>query len=294
MLLLNTANVISQSYVPMAVDSATWLMASRNINTYYNNDIRVLRLEGDTIINDLLYAKIYQYEYNDEAILLGTRKMLGVLRDDIDERKVYGGFVDGMQFGFELFLDEEGTCDWYDSDEFVEYELYDFSMEVGDTVTNCMFPPELTVENIETINRFGYERRSLTLSDTYGPIMTEGIGTCIGIFNGSNDCLITGDASYLLESYCIGSFADCNLITSVEEVFMTQELEIRPNPVSSKLTITNSSGLKKVSLYDINGSLLEHFSKIDDIDVSSYPPGVYIISLLDNNGNVHSNKVVKI
>lgn len=294
-LLLNTYYISSQEYVPMAVDSATWFLVSNDENPNFSVPV-VLRLEGDTIIISMTYSKIYHYTFEDNAVLLGSRKILGFLRDDIAGRKVYGGFLEGMQDEFGEFLREDGRCDWGESDIFNEYQLYDFNVSEEDTINSCMLVEKTIVSKIDTIERYGFRRRNLFLNDFEQSIMTEGIGTCIGIFKG-NQCFNTGGGfSYNLYDFCIGSFSNCNLLLSNEEIYKQDKLEISPNPVSNKLLITNSSRLKKILIFDIRGNLIESFTEINEIEMGSYPRGIYIyiINAIDLNGKIHSERIIKI
>ena len=290
---LNTTNVISQDYIPMAVDNATWLMGSTHEDPQFDVLI-VLRIEGDSIVNNLSYSKIYHYDYVGNKILLQTRKLLGLLRDDIDERKVYGGLLGGIQYGFETFLNFEAQCDWGDINTFNEHLLYDFGVQEGDTINSCMLSNSAVVSSIEEIDRFGYLRRNLSLDDDQYTIMTEGIGTCIGIFKGQ-ECFYTGGGfSYALFNYCIGPFSECNLLTSIKEDLSFDQLYIYPNPVSEKLFIKSSTNTEKLFLLNNQGRLIETYMNVNYIDLRNYPSGLYILKVEDKSGRTYSKKVIKI
>ena len=293
LLLLKSYALTSQAYVPMAVDSATWFFGSTSYETEFDERV-VLRLEGDTIINNLSYSKIYHYENEDWAIVFQSRKLLGVLRDDVAEKKVYGGFLNGMQNSFTTFLTPYGRCDWGNINAFNEHLIYDFDVVEGDTIDICMLDERATISAIDTIERFGFRRRNLKLSDSNSSIMTEGIGTCIGIFKGE-ECFVTGSPiAYDLFRYCIGGFDNCDLLTSIKDNIKQDELTIGPNPVTEILNISSPSRLKNITILSIEGKLIGSFTNTNHIDMSDYESGLYILNVLDVNGVIRSEKIIKI
>ncbi len=283
----------AQDYVPMAVDSATWVMGSTDENPIYD-EVIVTRIEGDTMVNSIKYKKIYYYKYADFKILNKTRQLIGLLRDDIEERKVYGGIFEEFQSELSTFLNEESTCNWGDSDSFNEHLLYDFSLQEGDSIGACMLSIPTVIISKDSIERFGYKRLNYELSDDEYIMMTEGIGTCIGIFKGQT-CFYTGGGyTYGLANYCIGSFENCGLLTSTEEqIQLTNEISITPNPISNVLRISSTNKIKKLVLYDINGRFVMSSLHTEEIEMIAYRSGIYILHVEDNFGNQNSFKVIK-
>ncbi len=150
--------------------------------------------------------------------------------------------------------------------------------------------------NKDSIERFGYIRLNYELEDDDNILMTEGIGTCIGIFKGQT-CFHTGGGySYDLSYYCIGSFEKCSLLTSTTEPSqIPNQLSISPNPVSGVLRILNvkSPINNKLLLYDMHGRLLRTESNTDRINMENYRDGIYILQVKDDYENLHSFKVIK-
>ena len=71
-----------------------------------------------------------------------------------------------------------------------------------------------------------------------------------------------------------------------------------PNPTTDRVYITsNEAGvLQSVALFSINGKLLQqlnNFTLGKSIDLSNYPTSLYILKLVDKNGNTEVIKVVK-
>ena len=292
--ILTSFSIVAQDYVPMAVDSATWVLASTDENPIFNN-IKVLRIEGDTVVNSNTYFKIYKYTVDNSKLISQSRLLIGLIRDNIDERKVYGGIFAEQEQELSIFLNEEGRCDWDNANSFNEHLLYDFSLQEGDSIDICMLTKPTTIINKESINRFGYNRTSFELEDDEYIIMSEGIGTCLGIFKGQT-CFYTGGGfTYGLANYCIGSFENCGLLTSIKDQNrLPNDVTISPNPVIERLMISSSKKLSRVILYDLHGRFLKEIENTDEINMSEFEPGIYILRLEDDLGNQHSVKVFKL
>lgn len=284
----------SQDYEPMAVETATWIMTYSD-PLGEDHDWIALKIEGDTILNNKTYSKIYHYDMYGNGVHVESRKLLGLIRDDLNSKKVYGGLLNGIQYGFGVYLNTESECGWEDTSIFEEKLLYDFSLKEGDLVSNCMLPNSSTIIKDEMIMRYGLQRRSLTLGDNDNTIMTEGIGGCLGIFKG-RECIETGVGSvgslYLFK-YCQGSFSNCNILTSTNEEIISNTINIYPNPVFNELVISNSQGIKRITLFNLFGGKIESYVGANYIEMTNYPSGVYFLKIEDLVGGSYVRKVIK-
>ena len=73
---------------------------------------------------------------------------------------------------------------------------------------------------------------------------------------------------------------------------------IMPNPTVDRVFITSDEGgtLQSLGLYSLNGKLLQQVNNFvvgKSIDLTTYSPSVYILKLIDKNGNTEVVKVVK-
>lgn len=78
----------------------------------------------------------------------------------------------------------------------------------------------------------------------------------------------------------------------------TKTINIMPNPTEDRVYITsNEAGmLQSVGVYSINGKLLQqvnNFAMGKSIDLSTYAPSIYILKLMDKDGNTEVIKVVR-
>lgn len=68
-------------------------------------------------------------------------------------------------------------------------------------------------------------------------------------------------------------------------------VEVSPNPTTDKVVI-NSKTFISANLYDINGRLLATNLK-NEINLSQYPNGIYILAIHLEDGNIVTKKVIK-
>lgn len=69
---------------------------------------------------------------------------------------------------------------------------------------------------------------------------------------------------------------------------------IYPNPIKNQLFIKSERPIKQARIYSLSGTLLLQEEGVENfIDVSSLKPGVFILEVTDQDGNVGRYKVVK-
>ncbi len=122
-------NVKAQEYIPMAVDGVHWIVKTDRVDTFELVDnLWEYYANGDTIIDDVLYAKIYKRQ----LVVIqtgppfepdGIYELYGFIRDDTINKKVYAIQINGN----------------WDCPENEEFLMYDFSVNVGDTVDFCLY-----------------------------------------------------------------------------------------------------------------------------------------------------------
>ena len=82
--------------------------------------------------------------------------------------------------------------------------------------------------------------------------------------------------------------------TSMNEINTSNNILVYPNPFNETIFISllNNSGLNKAILFDLLGKEVLTTQK-SEIDASSLKSGIYLIMIVDNNGNSYSEKLVK-
>lgn len=103
-----------------------------------------------------------------------------------------------------------------------------------------------------------------------------------------------------------GAESQCWDTVSLETPFMVmavsreegafQDLKVYPNPFREQLTFESSSGeVLSITVYDINGKKRNHFqlSGTKTIATENWADGVYLIRLLDDEGNAYQRTFIK-
>lgn len=96
--------------------------------------------------------------------------------------------------------------------------------------------------------------------------------------------------------YSTQQFEEPSIITDIDEIEnTTSDLQIYPNPVSSRLTISSAKTISAVQVYSIAGTLQYQSDDLREnkieIDVQNYIPGVYLIRVVQA-GNSTTQKVL--
>ena len=98
-----------------------------------------------------------------------------------------------------------------------------------------------------------------------------------------------GNGSMALGSLLKGDYAFANGeldVVSTEDLFQTKQVEVIPNPASNYIRIQGDALNTNFQyrLMDINGKLLVQGNLDGDIDISQFVSGIYIVQLIDDNG----------
>ncbi|WP_320110914.1 alpha-amylase family glycosyl hydrolase [Draconibacterium orientale] len=112
--------------------------------------------------------------------------------------------------------------------------------------------------------------------------------------NNTNQTFTFAPGEYRL--YSTQQFEEPRIITDIDEPeVMSSDLQVYPNPASSKLTIVSDKTISTVQLYSIAGTLQYQANDLRknklEIDVQHFTPGVYLIRVVQN-GNSTTQKVL--
>jgi hypothetical protein len=280
-------------YIPMLNPGAVWFETYTNYSwppsPYGYSYCGRKYLDGDTIINDKMYHKIYHEKldiYCTNNILAGP-EYVGAIREDIPEQKV-----------------------WYFPPEYPDETLYfDFSLSAGDTVSwwlswfNQYPNMYLTVSGIDTITTIdGVERRRWLfdeepLSDESS--MIEGIGCSSGLlasyevvfeyWNYLINLSIDTTMIYCRKSLCEIPTDTCTTV-GLKPYSDNSDIRHYPNPViaGNPLRITGIPNPKNelvfIELYDILGNKVESYRSISRDLIITAPKisGLYVINIYNS------------
>ncbi|AHW59615.1 Por secretion system C-terminal sorting domain-containing protein [Draconibacterium orientale] len=112
--------------------------------------------------------------------------------------------------------------------------------------------------------------------------------------NNTNQTFTFAPGEYRL--YSTQQFEEPRIITDIDEPeVMSSDLQVYPNPASSKLSIVSDKTISTVQLYSIAGTLQYQASDLRknklEIDMQHFTPGVYLIRVVQN-GNSTTQKVL--
>ncbi len=257
-------------YVPLAVDSANWIVAYELSAESSPYEYKVYSVIGDTSIGSKYYKKIYLTKLSRVSQMptpqysIGSTQLFAFARDSFQVASVYA------MHPTPGFLCEPNSN--------TEYLLYDFSVRKNDTLNNCLtnntdFIIDSTYLKLESAkNRLFYEH---TMGNT--PFI-EGIGSARGLFEVNLDLM--NDTTTISE-YCYGTLASCISVALTTKETIFSEFSIYPNPTSEYLII---DGLDENYQGLIINSLGQIVKRIADfsvrIDVSDLDKGIYFLKII--------------
>jgi len=260
----------------------------------------------DTLLENIEYKKILNSSLKLTGVMgsvkmpfeIDRTKVMGYIREDTSAKKVY-------VLPNELMYD---LC----SEVLKEYLLFDFSLERGDSINECLAYyiyqlrdqfeyPEIDSTRYE-LDFYGKSRKHFYSFGYFdqcnfwhvpGYIM-EGFGFIDGPFR--------GDINRELITYCEGTLADCNIISSTkDEAKDAIDIKIYPNPATEFISFyLDQHSTQKVNQYcirDMSGQLIKGIRPITSdinyvIHTHDFPSGIYIIQFLNNGQIVQSEKFI--
>ena len=177
----------------------------------------------------------------------------------------------------------EVTSGFFGSDEGLAIDDYDFSAQAtaevcyfGEVENNHWLKLSLAEELLEFINHQNQTQIRLSLvenSDSYV------------VFNSTDD---EEFAPVLNITY--GDEPSFSVVGST-----AQKFKVYPNPTTSKLYFTSESNLNQgfeVSVYSSNGQKMKPLINKNEIDLSHFPNGIYILHIR-NNEQTFQHKIIK-
>ena len=296
---LITFNGQSQIDIPFPDSTGAWVMTGIGYGSPWDEDIYWPYrnfVDGDTMIASKNYTKIWEGNSNilDTTFFLN---LVGYYR--VDSLKV---------FYLHAFYLNEGSANGFPMDT-VEYLLYDFGIQPGDTFDLAgINTGAIVLDSIDSVmfngnyyRRFNFNPNTLNYYSPHPIYWIEGIGSSTGIFPFllyfENDlifhCFHENDDSFAFN--LAGGTSCFDIPLSISEAHKSN-IDVYPNPVSDYLIIENKNASPAVlQIYDLFGMLLLDVAlndSINEIDLSMYSEGSYLVTLYSQNESVHQ-KIVK-
>ncbi len=291
-LMFDSNYLFSQSYVPFPSDNAIWRIEDIDYiaTPCYSHRTYYIHMIGDTVINNIQYKKLYEKTTHLTCTYVNYgRSYFGAIRQDTLLKKVfYHNFLNGT-----------------------ESVLYDFDLQLSDTLPNGIINQETTPQIIDVIDSIqlldGSYRKTYHVSPGRwcgSNLLIEGIGSSwglltamycgIGVFTNTS-CFFV-DSTLLLEIFPTSNM--CLLPTSNElNPFYEFDTNIFPNPCNEYVEITSSKNIIKVNLYSNFKTLLFSFDATKNkklkIDLSKLSVGVFFCEIVYENYKSY-HKIIKL
>ena len=279
---------------PMPIPlNSVWLMEWRNPFMPWLVGTNAYRINGTVTVNDTTYYQIEYFDYCEGKTSVGSS---GLIRE------------------------EAGKWYYRYNTEGSELSRYDFTLEVGESITleSCFEAFEdpflLTVISIEEITMYdGSTRRMWTLEYDETSEMAqnievwiEGIGnvstgpfqplsmTCIDLDQWLRCFLEDDQKIFPTQDFLEGT--DCCNILSVTELPQASFIRLFPNPTSNELIIESDSQMAHITISDLSGRLIHSVNPMSNfiqLTTTPLPAGVYILTATSENGVVEKQKFIK-
>jgi hypothetical protein len=248
----------------------------------------------DTVINSITYQKLFRLK--DTVLNRDKAEYIGGIREDSAKRVYFKGTpIDYLMPSDNVFNEND------------EVLLYDFSIEVGDTLYDGNYSLSydyLVVENIDTVIENEELRKKYSFERGWVEWI-EGIGNIRGLLFISASLPTNGIYNTLIcfkrdgkQEYFNDQFSECfpgplaNAIGDVDE----QATRVFPNPAEESVYFENPGNVERLSIYNLDGKQLiqkpvSNRERIS-ISVSGYSPGMYFYKLIGPSGQTQTGKFI--
>lgn len=296
LLLIATLSVFSAKsqtfvYHPFPESNATW-----NINMSqgmcfmggFSSEDYSITFSGDTIIENLAYQKLtspfVQSNFTGGCTQINFPGYQGAIRQDVTNKKVY--YVPPSQLTEQL--------------------LYDFTMEVGDTVKGYLesfnYPLDIVTEIDSVLVGDNYRKRWF-INPCYEIYLIEGIGSTFGLLKPSLGCATDMDYYSLTcfnqngQSLYPDPSAECQLITSTNDIDAKSDaVLVFPNPSNGSFTVEfyRPIDILEVRLSDMIGNIVfqTQISNQNKINIANLPSGAYILTIIKKDNIATIRKII--
>lgn len=289
-------------YQPMAVEGAHWIVASQRSGGLWLDWKVSLTIRGDTIVNGKKYKKLFDEAfYFDNVRKVHTNQIVGsnlyaLLRDDTLSRKVYCIHINPTNETLPCPANEEVL-------------LFDFSVEEGDTLDWCSLNWQNHYPKVDSIRFEAFDwtpdiqRKTLytkLLWSIYGDLGTNTVAITEGIGYDIIGPFLRG--SYLLD-YCIGTDAQCGIITATKNIPLRDVFKIYPNPISDYILIEkegnpfeNGAMIRVVDQFGRVVLKQHHKAEVQQrVNTTNLPNGIFLVEIVDHEGVIqYREKIIKL
>lgn len=249
--------------------------------------------QGDSVVNGQTYQKLYRASIQGApntvfcppyTVDTSLHWIFALMREDTAARKVYR----------------------YDFEAGVEFLLFDFSAQVGDSVEAGYPPKKVYIENewYETWTD-GSSRRTLVVKVPLGgeTFWIESLGASNNLWNPAAElCICPHGYCYQQNGENLYGLVCAQIVSAVEPKIELSNLLITPNPAIQNIVVQifeKERNLDQVVIFDMLGKVVvgQQLAKGQsnfEINVGHLPAGTYSVSVFEKGKNVGTKRFQKI
>jgi len=250
--------------------------------------------QGDSAVNGQVYQKLCSAPIQGApntvfcppyTVDTSVCSVFALMREDTAARKVYR----------------------YDFEAGVEFLLFDFSAQVGDTVT-VGYPPESFIVQDEWYETWGdgSNRRRLninTLDDSYFTSWIESLGASNNLWDPTSElCICPHGVCYQQNGETLYGGNCAQIVSTGEPKIDFSNLLITPNPATQNIVVQifeKERNLDQVVISDMLGKVVARQETAGnqssfEINVGHLPAAVYSVSVFANGRNAGTKRFQKI
>lgn len=250
-------------------------------------------IQGDTILDGVEYMKLYTFGET-------SQEYMGSGQDEFcSENYTYHGLSYLIRSENRRMYIRE----LYGSTE--ELLLYDFNLEVGDTLPDTFtsnFNEYITISGIDSIEVNGEYYKRFQLQNSGSQYLMEGIGSQSGLFAPLGSLF---DCGFFLVCYRQNETLyydtqagmECALSVSVQYPEAKPEITISPNPLhtSGTLEIGSIQGAVNVDIHDITGKIVRQMDYTNQpitLSRNGLQSGLYFLTVKQKGEIIATTKLV--
>ncbi len=283
--------IFAQDYCPFDFENGLWEAnyylagGPDNIARQEYNEYTI----GDTLVNDSLLCYKLTRTGMDCGLLTNYYDPINCFENEIFEPfSQYLGIIC-----------EQNKRIYYDfSDDLSDslYLVYDFNVEIGDTIDHWWGiytnwgPPITTIADIDSVEMCGKIRKRFLTNYYFEGIQIyfiEGIGSNAGLIP-SYEYFESGSN---LVCYSDENCAPCTFVTDVKEA-SEPKAKIYPNPFKENIFIDTEITNYRITIFNQNGQVIKTFENESNLDLAELPSGVYFLGI-HSDDNIYYEKIVK-
>lgn len=308
-------SLIGQEYTHFNFDYTKWVMSETFpiIGPGDGHQYWEIHSTYDTLINSIKYKiiesrNLCKTKPNENGLPVYT------FSEEYEYFKIGALREDSMKVMFYKFENPIGVYPFqhgiHNLKSNMEYPLYDFTKEVGDTI---FYPPSEFYEVINNDSIFHSIPRFTVIQDIFidNGIKTLKVNNSTSFIfkeinyikegRGSSAGLLAPYYSHLtkLNCYIPNYFIEqncnvCNNIYSITYDNNKVETIIYPNPNNGRFTLSSDSHLGSVLIYNLNGELIKKYKSVNsnilELDLN-IERGIYFLSIL-NKSEIQTKKII--